>query len=237
MSEDPPPIRQYYQNQHLAAETAGRILAKGRVLAKRRRRFIAVTLSAAAALVLCVGAAMLRVGSAKSPTVLITATDVQQAVMHYFAFPERPLSSHSGNPVALQHWLQTKQAPADFTLPGSLKAAQSIGCRVLNVQGRQVSLMCFYADSVQPGAAGPPGRALYSAVGRAWTFVLGAPRPMIHLIVASRSDFQAPPEPGALVRLNPREGWRFVAWTVGEKVFFAASAHPNVAIEEIVSAM
>ena len=237
MSEDSSPVRQHYEQQHLPAEMAARILAQGRILAKRRRRFVALGWSTAALIALCLGATLWRVTPAETPGTLITTADVQHAIAHYFAFPERPLSRHDSNPVTLQQWLQTKQAPADFALPGSLKKAQSIGCRVLQVKGRQVSLICFYADSVQPAMRLSAGRATYSGFGRAWTFVFGPPRPMIHLVTASRSDFTEPPEPGMLVRPESLDGWRFVMWTVGDKVFVAASDHPDVAIEQIVSAI
>ena len=237
MSEDSSPVRQHYEQQNLPAEMAERILARGRMLAKRRRRIVALGWSMAAVVALCLGATLWRVTPAETPGTLITTADVQHAISHYFAFPERPLSRRDSNPVSLQKWLETKHAPADFALPGSLKKAQSIGCRVLNVHGRQVSLICFYADSVQPNVASTGGRATYSALGRAWTFVFGPPRPMIHLVTASRSDFKDPPAPGGLVRAESIDGWRFVTWTVGEKVFVAASDHPDVAIEQIVSAI
>lgn len=43
----------------------------------------------------------------------------------------------------LRQWLQNRGAPSDFVLPASLSGRPSIGCRIFEWQGRQVSLVCF----------------------------------------------------------------------------------------------
>ncbi|MGV3756039.1 MAG: hypothetical protein ACO1QS_11705 [Verrucomicrobiota bacterium] len=45
---------------------------------------------------------------------------------------------------AIKDWLKSQQAPAEFSFPQGLAKASAQGCRVLQWQGRKVTLVCFH---------------------------------------------------------------------------------------------
>lgn len=237
MSENPLSVRKHYQEQSLSSETALRIIAQGRILASRRRRLRYIWLSAAAVVALCVGAALFNSGRPDSGSSLLATADLEQAVEHYFSWPTIPLSHVDSDPRSLQRWLQSKRSPADFVLPNKLTMSEGVGCRVLKIRGQRVSLLCFYVDSVEPHVAGAAGRASQSSIKQAWAFFFGAPRPMIHLLVAPRAAFNEAPQPGAIVRMNAAGQWQFATWSTADNVFMAATESPNVPLAQLLSAM
>ncbi|HEX4122242.1 MAG TPA: hypothetical protein VH619_16615 [Verrucomicrobiae bacterium] len=49
----------------------------------------------------------------------------------------------SPDPAAVRNFLQSKNAPADFSLPAGLRTASLVGCAATKWQGNPVSMICF----------------------------------------------------------------------------------------------
>ena len=57
------------------------------------------------------------------------------------------LDFHSADLEQIRQWLENHGAPEDFVLPANLKTRPSIGCRVFDWNGENISLICFQLEN------------------------------------------------------------------------------------------
>lgn len=126
---------------------------------------------------------------------------VAPRIIEIFRAPH-PLNE-SQDQAALRAWLLAKGAPADFQIPAKLAALKSIGCTVVDVNGKPGYLTCFWRE---PG----PG---------------ATERELIHLFAVRRGDFRDAPA-GPIPRLREMEGWSFASWAAGEIIYTMATPAP-----------
>lgn len=94
---------------------------------------------------------------------------------------------------AVRGWLAERGAHGDLVLPAGLNGRPSLGCRLLEWRGRQVSLICFELEN----------------------------RKVAHLLVADASAFQD--SPAASPVLAQADGVATVSWSHGSKTYVLAS--------------
>lgn len=105
------------------------------------------------------------------------------------------LSLHSDNPSEVTQWLAGNEGHERIDLPDTLAGLASIGCRVLDWQGRKVSLICFTT-----GAEGS--------------------KDMVHLLVVDRSQLSDPP--GDEPSFGRAGSWATATWSFGERTYLLA---------------
>lgn len=87
------------------------------------------------------------------------------------------------DPVALQRFLQTRNAPAPEALPAALRSLPSLGCKTITSDGRAVSIICF---KMRTGES-------------------------IHLVVTEENSLSRPPP--AEPRFVAEAGWATASWS------------------------
>jgi len=103
----------------------------------------------------------------------------------------------------LQNWLAGQGAPADFVVPGGMRDLPSHGCRVLDWDGRKVSLVCYHL----------------------------ANRKEIHLFVIRDARFADGPPKGSF-RFVSSGGWTTASWKQGNKTLLLAGKGDEAAIRK-----
>lgn len=114
-----------------------------------------------------------------------------------------PPLKESQDKAELRAWLLAKGAPADFRIPSRLAEVESVGCTVLDVQGKPAYLTCFWREQ-RPD---------------------GTDRDLIHLLAVRRGDFRDAPA-GPVPRFQQMEGWSFASWAAGELIYTLATPAP-----------
>jgi hypothetical protein len=104
---------------------------------------------------------------------------------------------------ALHEWLVARGAPANFQIPPTLLPLQSFACDVVNVQGRDLYLSCYWREQ-------RPDRGDHD---------------LVHLLVGRKSDFRGAPA-SAHPQWKELEGWSFASWSEGDVVYTLASRGP-----------
>jgi len=151
LERDPVLAEWFAQEQALDSRLSGKLRAfpvppdlKAQLLAARK--FVPLRpwwqrrgwLAAAACLLLAATLAVLFLGPAREPQF----AEFQDYVADTTATLDHlDLASH--DLAELRQWLQHRGAPNDFVLPASLSGRPSIGCRIFDWRGREVSLVCF----------------------------------------------------------------------------------------------
>jgi hypothetical protein len=230
MSDFERQLRKHYEEQSLPADRVQAILTAGRTAAGVRRRRMFWFAAAAAVVMVGVTAFGVRSGddSSRINTVNgIRPQDVGAAVQAFFSQPEYQLTRVSTNPNDLTQWLREQGAPGSFTLPAAMAALPSFGCRVLDVRGQRVYLICFFLD-VTPAELAAGGMIKNEMVVTAPDgTMMKKTRPLVHLVVAPGSTFREPPQPGERVRFSGTGEWNFEAWSQDGVVYVAAGAVPR----------
>lgn len=220
-------LREHYQSQQLSAARARAILDAGRRAAVRaqRRRWL---LGLAALLVVGLGLVELarRNKSVDAQPARILPTEVAAVVKTFFSQPGYELPRVSAVPGELTAWLRAQGAPASFALPPAFAKLSSFGCRVFDVQGERVYLICFFLDDAgsDPAAGGMMKKQM--VVTAPDGTMMKKDRPLVHLVFAPRAAFREPPRPGALVQLPPSGDWNFRVWAQDDLVYLVAAAAP-----------
>ncbi len=188
----------------MPAERGRAILAAGRRAAARyRRRRLVLRLSVlatAAAIALLLWSARASALNHPAPARPSIAT-LETGIAAFFSSPDFTLDLTGPHQAPLLAWLRERGAPADLSVPVPLAGLQSVGCRVLTLNGVTGYVICLYLE--------PPSA--------------GDVETVIHLVAFPRDQVGAPPTAGESRRLGERGGWNFAHWAHGNLVFFALS--------------
>jgi hypothetical protein len=215
-------LREHYQSQELPATRARAILDAGRKAGARTRgrRWI---LGLAALLVIGwgLGEWVRRTQFRDATPARILPEQIAATVQAFFSQPDYELPQVSSVPAELAAWLRGQGAPASFVLPPAFANLSSFGCRVFDIQGERVYLICFFLD----GAGDPAVDGMMKK-----QMVVTAPdgtmmkkdRPLVHLVFAPRSAFREAPSPGSRVQLPPSGDWNFQTWSGEGLVYLVA---------------
>ncbi|MEW6306450.1 MAG: hypothetical protein AB1705_23535 [Verrucomicrobiota bacterium] len=103
------------------------------------------------------------------------------------------LDKLSNNPQELRQWLAKSKGHADFVLPAGLSRQPPQGCRVLDWNGKRVTLMCFN-----------PGTGQFDK--------------KVHLLIINRADAPDGPPPGIPVFLQ-YPNVATASWTKDDKTY------------------
>jgi hypothetical protein len=229
MSDFQRQLRKHYEEQSLPADRVQAILTAGRKAAGKRGSRI--TWFAAAAAVVMIGVIAFGVRDRNDSSRIdggdgIRPQEVGAAVQLFFSQPAYQLTQESSNPSDLTQWLRAQGAPASFTLPRAMAALPSFGCRVLEVRGQRVYLICFFLD-VTPAELAAGGMIKSEMVVTAPDgTMMKKNRPLVHLVVAPAGTFRDPPQPGTRVRFSGTGEWNFETWSQDGVVYVAAGAIP-----------
>ena len=128
-----------------------------------------------------------------------------RARMVSFALRSYDMDLHTNQLAAVQSYLATKGAPADFALPPTLAATTVKGGKSLLWQGKPVGMVCF----------GIGDETLYM-------FVIDAPLP------GTPTNAAAPPA------IANYKSLATATWTTGDKTFFLAGHVPAAELERLV---
>jgi hypothetical protein len=231
-------LRRHYDAQQLPAARVREILAAGQAAAQARRRRRVVWRWAAAAVVMLGllgtwGSHAQK--SARVETATLAPGVIAEDVAAYFSQPDYALPRVSDDPRQLIAWLHSQGGPDRFVVPEPMQGLPSYGCKVLSVRGQNVYLICFLldgttTDGVMPGkkrmtAAGPDGQ------------MMGKKAALVHLVVAPKDTFAAPPAQGQRVVLPLADGWHFTSWTDGDQTYVAAGMLPAERLAQLVHAL
>lgn len=106
----------------------------------------------------------------------------------------------------IRAWLGGHQAPADFTIPGSLNGKARVGCRVFEWNGHRVSLICFEIED----------------------------KKVAHLFVLDESFLSTPPtEPVPQFSTSP-EGMATASWSDGQRTYVLALRHGEQELKRVL---
>lgn len=207
MSDFRKQVRDHYDAQSLPADKVAAILAQGQAAAATAdkpipfpRRRLAPFLALAAALI-----AFAWVGLWWSRRDIGTVS--------YAALPPRVIEFFQSKPALLpprqdkkelKDWLVAQGAPADMEIPASLLPLESAACQVVDVQGRNAYLSCYWREKTA-------GRGDHE---------------LIHLLVARAGDFYDQPR-SAKAAVRELDGWSFASWTKGDVIYTLATAAPQ----------
>lgn len=101
-----------------------------------------------------------------------------------------------------RQWLADRRV--DFTLPAGLETQPTLGCRVIDWQGHQVSLVCFKLEGGET----------------------------VHLFTVDRRALRdAPPEQ---LKFGAAGRYALAGWTRGEKVYLAASSKGEASLRKLL---
>lgn len=153
--------------------------------------------SIAAAAVLGVWLAFQLPGGSSSgpPLVALTPVALERAAINALSSKNFELDRENPNHAALFDYLANNGLPIPKILPAGLKGAPSKGCKVLKIEGHNVSLVCF-----KMGDSG-----------------------MVHLVVVDLDEvngqFGSMTEAMKKCRQCPKTKWSRVSWTDDERAF------------------
>ncbi|MBT5901282.1 MAG: hypothetical protein HOH58_04145 [Opitutaceae bacterium] len=235
-------FRDFYERQSLAPDRAAAILAEGQKLAAahRRQKVWWRTAGLAAAVSVVGGLVWITLPDPVEPIpIQIAETGVnlpalQDGVMAFFGDPGYELDQISLNQPELLAYLKSQGAPAGLSVPEAIGALDNLGCEVLNVEGHQVYIMCFYLDGVPRDADGVamPGKkpmmvaaAPSPALDESETAppMMKKPTTLVHLLTIPRDQFVGAPQVGDPVSMSQDGEWSFATWAQGDVVYVAAT--------------
>jgi hypothetical protein len=231
-------LRRHYEAQQLPAARVREILAAGQAAARARSRRRTFWRWAAAAVVMLglLGTWGSHARKAASvETALIAPETVAENVAAYFSRQDYTLSQVSDDPRRLVGWLQTQGGPDRFAVPAPMQTLPSYGCQVLTVQGQRVYLICFLLDDMKD-AGGMPGKKSMPVEGPDGR-MMEKKAALVHLVVAPKSQFAAPPAQGQRMILPLADGWHFTSWTDGDQMYLAAGMVPAERLGQLVQTL
>ncbi|CAN5559089.1 hypothetical protein BH09VER1_BH09VER1_38560 [soil metagenome] len=168
------------------------ILAQSKTLAfpTHRTSWASPIWLAAAALVVIGIVAGLFLPRDKRPSFAVLESEIPQLT----AAHQHPFEGKSADIDKIRAWFASNGAPSDFSMPGSLKAAQGMGCEVVSVEGAKVSLMCFKAGDSYA-----------------------------HLYVVDRSQFSQAPAVGTEPHMQQAGEYAMASWSEGNLTYVLAA--------------
>ncbi len=200
-------IHEHYEKKELLADKVEAILARGRAVAggenivampvTSRRRWPRA-LALAAALAIFAGLAAWWQHEVRRPPFAV----VPVGLMEFFATKQEVDPAPEGKE-ALHALLVQRGAPPDFRIPASLLPLENAACQVIDMQGKDVYLACFWRVD---GA----GRGLSE---------------LVHLVVARRDDFRDAP-PSTQPQFSEPDGWSFASWSEADIIYTLAAPAP-----------
>jgi hypothetical protein len=101
----------------------------------RRRATFAI--AAGIAILLSVGSFVFRLARPAG------STDLPEFAMNFAGRGFIGLQEHSADVEKLKSWLASQQAPLPARIPPELAQLQSLGCRTVDFQGKNISIICF----------------------------------------------------------------------------------------------
>lgn len=126
----------------------------------------------------------------------------QTAMADVLSSKDFRLDNTTSNASEARQWLADRRV--DFVLPAGLEAQPTHGCRVLNWQGHQVSLVCFELAGGET----------------------------VHLFTVDRRALRdAPPEQ---LKFGTAGRYALAGWTRGEKVYLAASSKGEASLRKLL---
>jgi hypothetical protein len=238
MSDFDHQLREHYEGQRLSADRARVILEAGREAARRRQTRRRWLIGLAALLVVCLGLAEMsrRIQRNALPQHGVLPMEVAATVQEFFSQPDYQLPRVSSVPGELTEWLRAQGAPASFELPPAFANLPSFGCRVFDVHGERVYLICFFLDGGAADGAAEGMMKKQMVVTAPDGTMMKKDRPLVHLVFAPRSAFRDPPVPGTTVPLPARGDWNFQTWSTDEVVYLVAAAAPAERLRDLAAA-
>jgi hypothetical protein len=227
-------LREHYQSQQLSDARARAILDAGREASRRTRLKRRWLLGLAAVLVIGLGLAegVRRFERARPLPGGVLPVEVAATVKEFFSRPDYELPQVSATPGELTKWLRGQGAPAAFELPPAFANLASFGCRVFDVQGERVYLICFFLDGATDNAAAGMMRKQMVVTAPDGS-MMKKDRPLVHLVFAPRTAFRDPPRPGTRVQLPPAGDWNFRSWSTDSLVYLIAATAPAERLAEL----
>ena len=158
----------------------------------------------------------------------LTLPLLQSGLIDFFSEPDYRLDKISVDQPELMAWLKTQGAPSALRVPENLSPLANLGCRVLEVDGRKVYILCFYLDGIPTDEDGNPmpGKrqmVVDSPDAPADAPVMMKPAALIHLVALPRDQFDHAPQVGDPVELSREGDWSFAIWANADVVYVAAS--------------
>jgi hypothetical protein len=209
-----PQLRDYYAKKSLSPAKVEEILARGRaassgkesdeprkVLRFPRLTGPALTKALAIAAVVAMLAAVASIWwSGRDSRLSVDA--IPRGMVSFFA--GKPDLHHAPqDKKSLKEWLVARGAPRDFQIPATLLPLESFACQVVNVQGRDLYLSCYWREQ-------RPNRGDHE---------------LVHLLVGRKSDFRDAPA-SSQPQLKELEGWSFASWSEGDVIYTLATPAP-----------
>jgi hypothetical protein len=145
---------------------------------------------------------------------------IAKEVAAYFSKPDCTLSQVSDDPRRQIDWPRGQGGPDRFVVPESMQGLPSYGRKVLSVWGQNVYQSCFLLDGITNGAVMPGKKA-----------------ELMHLVVAPKAAFAAPPAQGQRTIRTLADGGYFTSWTDGDQTYVAAGMVPAERFEQLVHAL
>ncbi len=238
-------FRDFYERQSMVPDRAAAILAEGRKLAAAHRRqklwWRTAGIAAAVSLVGGLGWVAMRPDAEPIPVQVAQSVvglpAVQDSVIAFFETPNYELDQISLDQPALLAYLKVQGAPSELTVPDGIGGLDNLGCEVLDVDGHQVYIMCFYLDGVPRDANGVamPGKkpmmtaavAVPEPVESVSTEVapvmMKKPTTLVHLVTIPRDQFLGAPIAGDPASMSQNGEWSFATWAQGDVVYVAAT--------------
>jgi len=231
-------LRRHYQGQPLPDDRVQEILALGRAAEEARASRAWWRLAVAAAVLLGLGiygAATYFRGPDSPPRIAVQS--LANTVVNYLSDPTHQLPVVSTDHGVLMEWLRKRGGPANFEVPPAMVRLSSLGCQVLEVQGRKVYIICFFLDVPQanvPAGVMPEKKMMIVAVGPDGQ-IMKKTRPLVHLIVAPKAMFSASPRLGDPVVLPLDGAWNLATWVRGDQVYTAVAVLPAGKLADLVA--
>lgn len=209
-------MRQKLRAEAPPAGLRRQILAAGRKGVPFRpwwRRPAPLALAASAVLLLGLGALWLRPGGAAAPPAVASRAGAEvdlaaarQELAAFLSESRYRMELHSARLPELRRFLRTRGGQADADVPAALAALATYGCQVFDVQGAQVTLICFRADG------------------------LG----FVHLFVFDAADMRD--LPGTAPELGRAGDWTTASWRRGGRVYAFFARGDDAAVRRLVGA-
>ncbi len=145
----------------------------------------------AAAAVIFIGLGVVFLLLPQKPTQLAS---FQQTMAHSSAQMQEHVAFESHDMAKIQQWLQNRSVDTHFDLPTSLQGGTPQGCRIVDWNGRKVTMICFFLDGKH-----------------------------MDLFVMDKADLPGLPESGTPL-FAKTDGLMTAAWTSGQKIYLLTGA-------------
>ncbi len=237
MSDFNQQIRQHYEQQKLSPAKVDALLAAGgsasqpRPLATRWPWLVA----ACCVFGVIVFAALQRSKNAAEPGRIVLG-EAMETVRAHFSRPDYELDALSGDPAVLRAQLIAAGAPADFELPAAVASLPSYGCKVFEVRGQKIYLMCFFLEPGTGRASGEPAMRQMTVIGADGS-MMKKDRPLVHLVVADRSAFSDAPVVGGWVSVPFADRWSVRARSAAGRVVMLATQSVGPEVDTLLGAL